>query len=305
MIKTITYRNAAGDSIVFPAGFSAASPFVLQDASGVLEAKADTFTTGGALSDGVTWQGSRLKERNIVLTVRDNPRSDHATNRARLFTVFKFKEEGVVTVSNENGVVRSIGAVVESVTPDLKSRSNSYQISLLCPNPYWTDADTQEADVSSWEDGWEWPITAQDDSGLFEIVSDTPEEDVFEFGSRTESVIADIVNTGDVTCGIVVLFSALGIASNPGILNPDTGEFLRVNLTMTAGDTLEIDTRYGHRTAVLSSGGVKTNVFRLVDPDSVFLQLKPGDNHVKAQSGAGDTSDLDITIFWDNQYLSV
>lgn len=305
MIKTITYKNAAGDSIVFPAGFSAASPFVLQDASGVLDAKADLFTTGGALSDGVTWQGSRLKERNIVLTVRDNPRSDHATNRARLFSVFKFKEEGTVTVSNENGVVRSISAVVESVTPDLKSRANSYQVSLLCPNPYWTDEETREADVASWVSGWEWPITAQDDSGLFEIEADTPEEDVFEFGGRTESVITDIVNTGDVPCGMVIQFSAMSTSVSPGLLNPDTGEFLRVNVTMGAGDSLEIDTRYGHRTAVLVSGGTRVNVFKYVDPDSTFLQLMPGENHIKAQAGAGDTADLDIAIFWDNQYHSV
>lgn len=304
MIKTITYRNAAGDSIIFPAGFSPTSAFVLQDASGVLEAKADVFTTGGALSDGVTWQGSRLKERNIVLTLRDRPLADHALNRARLFSLFRFKEAGMLTVSNENGVVRSIGTVVESVATDLKSRSNSYQISLLCPNPYFSDAAEEDSYVISWEPGWEFPVAALDDPGEFEIVADTAEEDVFEFGWRTESVITNIENRGDVPCGMVILFTALGAVSNPGLLNPDTGEFLRVNVSMSAGDRLEVDTRYGRRTAVLLSGGTRVNVFRLIDPDSTFLQLAVGDNYLKAQSGSGDTYDLDVTIFHDNLYHS-
>ena len=305
MVKTITFTNASGDSLTFPAGFPGTSAFILQNATGVLDADADLFTTGGALSDGVVWQGSRIKERNIVLTLRDKPNGDHATNRARLFSVFRFKEEGIVTVSNENGVARSIAAVVENVKPELKNRSHSYQISLICPNPYWSDESTQEVDVLSWVPGWEFPVTVFDDSGLFEIPADTAEEDVFEFGGRTESIISDLVNGGDVDCGIVVVFSALGNVSNPGILNPDTGEILRVNIDMAAGDTLEVDTRYGHRTAVLDTGGTRSNVFRLIDPDSVFIQLKPGVNHIKAQSGSADTADLDISIFFDNLYHSV
>ena len=306
MMKTIVSINDVGDRIEFPAGFVKNSAFILQDATGVMEAKADLFTTGGALSDGVVCQGARMEQRNIVLTVRDYPGSNHALNRSTIFSHFKYKANGVLTVTNELGVKRSISYVTEAVKTDIKKRSHSYQISILCPNPYWSDPETDVTDVSSWESAFEFPIaTAESETGLFEFAADSPDTDVLEYAQRSQSIIAGVENTGNVECGMVIRFTALGALSTPGILNPDTGEFIKMNLDMVAGDEMEIDTRYGHRTAVFFHAGAQTNVFRLIDPDSTFLQLMPGVNHYKAQAGSLDTNDLDITIMHDNLYHSV
>lgn len=58
------------------------------------------------------------------------------------------------------------------------------------------------------------------------------------FGYRAESVIVDCYNEGDVSTGMRIRFTALGTVTNPILLNVDTGEFIKLNVTMQTGDAL-------------------------------------------------------------------
>lgn len=302
-MKSITVTNEQGFSMTFTEVYT--DGFLLENATGVQEAKADVIRTENAMGDGSIWNSSRMKERNIVLTLRDLPHADHRRNRARLYRLFPIKSGGTLTYT-DGTVTRVIPVYCESVVADAKNLANSFTISLISPNPYFTDPEPTDVALAAWEGAFEWPAqAATPDTGEFEFDAQALDTDVQEFGTRTEDLIVTCENAGDVPCGFVLTFSAAGTITDPGILNVDTGEQLTLNLTLGAGDSVAVDTRFGHRTAVLTSGGVQYNVFRYITAGSTFLQLPPGESHFTATLGgsAATSADLDISIRYETNYI--
>ena len=76
----------------------------------------------------------------------------------------------------------------------------------------------------------------------------------------------------------MIMFMALGTVTNPELLNMDTGEYIRLNTTLSAGDELCVYTHFAGKRVILVSSGVETNVFSLLDIASTFLQLAAGRN---------------------------
>lgn len=302
-MKTITVTNGAGYSLAFAQRYSGG--FVLTNATGILEAKADVIRTDNAMSDGSIWNSSRLKERAIVLTIRDDPSANHRQLRMRLYRLFQIKAP--LTLSYTDGTAtREIDVYTESVTCDVSKRANTYTVSLIAPDPFFRDAAATEREVAAWEGAFEFPADASaPDTGLFEFDADALDTDVLEFGTRTEDLIVSCENAGDVPCGMVITFLASGSVTNPGLLNVDSGERLSLNLAMQAGDAVTVDTRFGRRTAVLTRDGAAENVFRCVDAGSTFLQLAVGENNFTAMldGAAAASADLDISVWYEQQYV--
>lgn len=292
-MKSITVTNEQGFSMTFTEVFT--DGFLLENATGVQEAKADVIRTDNAMGDGSIWNSSRMKERNIVLTLRDLPHADHRRNRARLYRLFPIKSGGLLTYT-DGTVTRVIPVYCESIVADANKTANSFTVSLISPNPYFTDPEPTDVALAAWEGAFEFE---------FEFDAEALDTDVQEFGTRTEDLIVTCENAGDVPCGFVLTFSAAGTIADPGILNVDTGEQLTLNLTLGAGDSVAVDTRFGHRTAVLTSGGVQYNVFRYITAGSTFLQLPPGESHFTATLGgsAATSADLDISIRYETNYI--
>lgn len=302
-MKSITCWNNSGYSLTFTEVFT--DGFVLENATGVLEAKADVIRTDNAMGDGSIWNASRMTERNIVLTLRDEPRADHRSNRAKLYRLFPIKTGG--TLLYEDGVEqRKISVYCESITADLKNKSHSYTISLIAPDPFFTDPEPTDVTVAAWEAGWEWPaVAAAPEEGLFEFAANDLDTDVLEYGNRTEDLIVTCENLGDVPCGFVLTFTATAGIVRPGLMNVDTGEYISLTSAMDAGETVVIDTRFGHRTAVSIINGAESNIFRFIEAGSTFLQLGLGENHFRATTNKVPTTsaNLNVSISFENQYL--
>lgn len=97
------------------------------------------------------------------------------------------------------------------------------------------------------------------DKGL----QDTKEEIVIELIDRRQpSLIVNVYNEGDVQAGIRVEFRALGVVKNPSLLNVDTQEFIKLNITLQAGDILSVSTGYGEKEVTLQRDGVTSDAFR-------------------------------------------
>ena len=92
-----------------------------------------------------------------------------------------------------------------------------------------------------------------------------------EFGIRQPSQIITVDNIGDVSCGCEIVFRALGTVTNPELLNIDTGEYVRLLTTMSAGDELRVYTQFASKRVVSISRSVITNAFSLLDTGSVFF----------------------------------
>ncbi|WP_229232956.1 phage distal tail protein [Sinomonas cyclohexanicum] len=70
-----------------------------------------------------------------------------------------------------------------------------------------------------------------------------------------------------------------GPCQNPAITNNGTGQYIRLNTTLTGADTLAIDTQSG--TVTLNGTANRNNI---VDPTSTFFTLPPGPTSLQFSS---------------------
>ncbi|MEI6059036.1 MAG: phage tail family protein, partial [archaeon] len=143
-----------------------------------------------------------------------------------------------------------------------KSIEKNYTIAviqLIAPNPFWYDPTILTSSMVGFTGGFSLPFS-------FPI----------NFGTVGTNISID--NTGDVSTPILLTFT--GEIVDPVITNNTTGESIIIVKQTNDGDTLVINTAFGAKSVQILSGGVYSNAFEYVDPDSVFWQLQPGINSV-------------------------
>ena len=102
---------------------------------------------------------------------------------------------------------------------------------------------------------------------------------------KTRSITPVLANnTGDVPAPILVTFQ--GPSTNPRIINQDTLEYIRLNTTLAASDSFEVDTSFGNKTVILTQGGIVKNGIAYLDIGSTFFQLERGSNTVYYEDDA-------------------
>ena len=292
MARKITCTNEDNVSVVFTDQFN---PWLLESVEGIYENKNNVSTSTNTMTDGSTLQGSTVAMRNIVMTLRDRPEADHQANRSLLYSLFKPKAEGVF-VYEENGIIRQIGYHVESVNIDGVKRSRRATISLLCPDPFFVDADDVTVEMAGWVANFTWPheFTAEGE----------------EFGSRTAERMKTITNESAAdNIGLTITIAARGPAENPAITHVELGESIEIGtegnpLEMQTGDKVIITTHTNNKHVYLERGGVRTEINEYLSENSEFIQLMHGDNTFGYSALNGENY-LTISISFQYHYLGV
>lgn len=138
---------------------------------------------------------------------------------------------------------------------------------------------------------------------MFEFELEIPETGM-EFGMRQPSQIITVNNIGDVACGCEIVFRALGTVTNPELLNIDTGEYVRLLTTMSAGDELRVYTHFAGKRVVSVVGSTEINAFSLLDTGSTFFQLASGQNTLRYDASV-NMELLEVSLYYRPQFLGV
>ena len=222
---------------------------------------ANINTAVNANFDGSTYRSSRLNERNIVIMLAIE--GDAETNRINLYQYIKAKKQCTLYYQNGSRNVSIVG-YVESLEIAIFGEKETAQISIICPRPYFADVVKTILDMSA-------------TSAMFEFPFSIPDEGI-EFSTLTVATESIVQNLGDVETGAVIIFHATGPASNPAIYNVDTGESFKVNISMSAGDLVIIDTIKGEKGVTSVINGVTANIINNVEMGSTWLQFESGAN---------------------------
>ncbi len=117
------------------------------------------------------------------------------------------------------------------------------------------------------------------------------------FGNVIPSNIA--INEGQAEAPVTIEIQ--GACINPTISNETTGEFIAFkDLTMTAGQTLVIDTTFGRKKVELDG----VNVFNKLDFASTFFNLAIGENSIDFSDETGNT-EATIHFIYKNLYITI
>ena len=230
----------------------------------------NTVNVGGF--DGEKFNSSKAEKRNIVMTLKIL--GDIETNRIALYKIFKTKEW--VKFHYKNGLRDVyIEGYIESAPIELFTQNQEMQISIICPSPYFNNAEEIIEDMNLIISMFYFPFAIGDEGQTI---------------SKYEEILEKtIINEGDVEEGIVIEFRAIGgEVVNPKIFNRNTTEFFGLNITMQEGDLISITTVKGSKTVTLLRNGENINIFNNIMKNITWLQLEPGDNvfTYEAETGA-------------------
>lgn len=292
--EKLTYTNELGDSIEF----SISSLYfcnVSKDAKGLAGVDNKIYSTNSTQQYGDTFAGQHIEARDITVKGAINTRDKAQAIELRRKALRILNPELKGTLKYEyRGFTKVIDVRIDD-RPDFYKKTVllQYDIAFKALNPFWrNEAETKE-EIASWLGAWEFPTEIDEDSS-----------DSMIFGYREESVIVDCYNAGDVSTGMRIKFMALGILTNPILLNVNTGEFIQINRTMQAGDVITVNTEYGNKGATLERNGEVIDCFKDIDVDSTFMALGIGDNIYRYDAASG-VDNLEVSIYYNPQYLGV
>jgi hypothetical protein len=291
-LERLIYTNERGESIEF----SRMSVYHInpsKQVTGLSDVRNMIYSINAMGQDGDTYIGNRIESREIEIAGSINERKKDLVLECRRRMNRIFNPQYAATLTYVYGDFRRVIDCKVDNAPVFTCESIfiDFTIQLLCPNPFWRKESKERNDIATW-------------TGLFEFPAEIPIDEGWEIGYREPSLIVNVFNEGDVRTGILVEFRAVGGVVNPTVMNIDTQEFIKINLTMIAGDILTVNTSYGEKEVKVTRNGVTTDAFRYLDADSTYLQLKSGDNLIR-YSADGSVENLEVTIYHDDLYLGV
>lgn len=236
-------------------------------------------TTAGTLEE--------VHQPTAVLLPSSGTVAGYVPNAAEIEALAKliYGEAGIVPSTTEQAAV--VWCVLNRVDDP------RFPDTVLEVNPFWREETETREDIATWIGGFEFPVP--DGLELY---------DGWEIGYRQPSLIVNVYNSGDVKSGIRIEFRAIGAVTNPVLLNVDTREFIKLNISLVAGDVLTVSTGYGEKAVKLNRGGTITDAFRYLDVDSSYLQIAVGDNLFRYSADA-NAENLEVSIYHNNLYLGV
>ena len=254
---TLKVENKRGNIL----NLSASPLYDLLRVDGITPPTASILTGVVGTMDGEQFNAVRLDMRNILLTVR--PKAPVEKNRVALYRYFSPKQWVRVYYANGERDVY-IDGYVESFPGSLFDNPQSFQISIICPDPYFKDMSEIVHDGSY-------------TTALFEFPFAIEEEGIgFSTYDNTQDIL--ILNDGDDSAGMIITLKATGPVENPILYRRDTLEDFELNFSMQDGDVVEINTRKGNKGVTLTRNGVKYNIVNAVAKNPTWFQLEPGDN---------------------------
>lgn len=212
--------------------------------------------------DGAVFNSSKLQTRNLVLTIRIN--GDVEQNRLNLYSYFRTKEWCRFYYANGSLDV-SIEGYVDSVECNLFTSSETAQISIICPYPYFRSIYEVAQDFTNVLKKFVFPFSINIDNPV--VISEID-----------DSGVVKIYNHSEAETGFVAYVNFINPASSLEIINTFTGDDFKVTYSFLADDSLIINTNKGRKSINLIRSGAVTNLFAALQTGSVFLQLLPGIN---------------------------
>lgn len=239
--------------------------------TGLNPPKANIYTSAVASMDGAKFKGSKLDMRNIVVTVRLN--GDAEANRLFLYRHLRSGKWCKIHYSNGSRKV-FIEGYCETLECDPFTDNEIAQISIVCPQPYFKNAEAMVIDISKAVASFEFPFTFGADGAMYDPEPAT--DDAIEFSTIQKDNVVNIRNYGEIETGVVITIENLGNSAitNPMIYNDATGDYIKVNLSLSKGHKLVINTNKGEKSVKLDG----ESVMYALDAGTTWFVLDVGDN---------------------------
>lgn len=276
MIKSIKVTNPKGESLVLDLFHPEKSGLIVRSISGLGPPKANINSTDLATADGALYSSARASTRNIVFNLQFMFAPTIEDSRQLTYKYFPLKKLVKIEVETDNRSLETSG-YVESNQPDIFSKEETTQISILCLNPFFYDPDPSVTQFATVTPTFEFPFS-----------NESTTENLIEFGTINLDTRSTIDYVGDVDTGVLITIHALGSVSGYlTIYNVETQEKMVVDLTKIktligkdygSGDDIIISTVSGDKYVQVLHDGKYTNAIAAIEKLADWFQVSVGRN---------------------------
>lgn len=280
-MKKIVCKNSQGSQATFCYSF----PFWLEEYTGIHELSGKISTVKSAFGTGAIYIDSSINERNITISGKIR-KEDIIEARKLLYKIFPLKEEGTLYYY-EDSQQGKINYYVESVEIVKTTLLYKFQISLLCPNPYFTDFNEISISLANWNKKFKFPLVIPKDTGI-------------NFATKNTTTMFNIENDTNIESGMRITYKAKGKVVNPTLINIITQEKLVIDITLETDEEVIVTTYRNNKNIILISNGQQKNINNYLQYESKFLQIHRGSNTFKYTAEENEDN-LEISI---NYYIN-
>lgn len=278
MIKSVTVTNFLGESIKLELGSPEKSGLLIKSITGLGPSNANINAKELATSDGAVYNSARVNSRNIVMTLGFMFKPTIEDVRLLTYRYFPIKKKLKLLIETDKRICEAYG-YVESNEPNIFSKEEETQISIICPDPYFYSAGPDGNTVTVFygvEAAFEFPFS-----------NESVDEKLLEIGIAKYATERVIYYSGDAEIGITIRIYATGEVKNLTIYNARTREYMKIDTdiltamtgsTIVKGDEITISTVKGNKYIDLYRAGKHYNILNCMKKDSVWFQLAHGDN---------------------------
>lgn len=291
MIHSITVINPLNESLELVLSNPESSGLIISSIDGLGPAKASVHLSDLATDEGSTDNGAKLETRNIVISLRFLAKPTIEEIRLKTYRFFPIKQLVKIIIKTDNRECYTIGRV-ESNVPNIFSKEEGCQISILCPDPYFYDIKETNLDNLSFDDtrryGFMIPIYNNsiiindgeyiNQGRKMTLLNNTnaPEKLEFEYNGdiETNCIVKVAFNitppyNGRVSIILndkeIIISSTLGSGANPRV--------------MTAPGEITIDTNKNNKKITYNDiNGYIPNMLKFTEMPINWLTIKPGKN---------------------------
>lgn len=160
----------------------------------------------------------------------------------------------------------------------------TFDMMVYCETPYWLNLQSDQYVMGGYTAAFSFPVIY--DSHIF--------------GVKNESAYTNCVNSGAMDVPFTANFRSETETVNFGIININTLEHLRLNMTLTQNDEVTVSRENG-RLYVQRDG---EDIFSVLDEDSDLFMLHPGDNVLRMTADSG-LSGLKVSISYNAAEIGV
>lgn len=276
MIKSITVTNPKGESLELDLFHPEKSGLIVKSITGLGPPKANINSTDLATADGALYSSARASTRNIVFNLQFMFAPTIEDSRQLTYKYFPLKKLVKIEVETDNRSLETSG-YVESNQPDIFSKEETTQISILCLNPFFYDPNPSVTQFATVTPTFEFPFSNESIS-----------ESLIEFGTINLDTRSTIDYVGDVDTGVLITIHALGsVSGSLTIYNVETQEKMVVDLAKIktligkdygSGDDIIISTVSGDKYVQVLHDGKYTNAIAAIEKLADWFQVSVGRN---------------------------
>lgn len=276
MIETVEVRPKGATALILPLSNPWTTGLAVTSIDGIGPVDANVFTTNYGARPGGFVNGHRVGMRNITLKLEVTGMSPESI-RQNAYRVMANGQEVTFVIHTDSRSYSTKG-VVESFEPDIFSNRETFNVSIICPDPFFREFGTASTIISDFATSlkafeFPWSNNIYERELEFSIAVEQGTT-----GARGIVSYPGSVTTG---CRMVINFTA-----NPGryvtLQNENFGgniAFENVNDRFTAGGRLEFSTEIGNRYAryIGTDNSVYDMTWNLWNYGD-WPMLHPGDN---------------------------